>query len=249
KVDTPEVKVEAPTPEVKVTTDAAQQAKRQTSRIELPPELTSAPMNAQEATTIRLKPISQTATPAGEDAQASKSKTARIALDSVLGGIQANTPLSNTTQKTIKLKRAAAPAAAGKSTPSAPMAAAAPAGEEDKTIKLNKRPAGLSIKKPALGLKKPVTPEATPAATEDGLENLETLESLDDMPSTPMMGVQPVEAESGALKIFTIIGSIAAAAAVVIGIMLWFTMQNQACSPDGSEPTGNTLHSFSMQRF
>lgn len=254
KVEAPEVKAEAPeakveTPEVTVTTDAAQQAKRQTSRIELPPELTSAPMNAQEATTIRLKPISQTATPATEDAQASKSKTARIALDSVLGGIQANTPLANTTQKTIKLKRAAAPATAGKSTTSTPMASAPSAGEDDKTIKLNKRPAGISIKKPTLGLKKPITLEPKPAATDDGLENLETLESLDDMPSAPMMGVPPVEAESGAQKIFTIIGSIAAAGAVIIGIMLWFTMHNQACSPDGSEPTGNTLHSFSMKQF
>lgn len=235
----------AETPAPDVTTTAAQQAKRQTSRIELPPELTSSPMNAQEASTIRLKPISQTAAPAKDDTQASKSKTARIALDSVLGGIQANTPLANTTQKTIKLKRAAAPSSSV-ATASAPMEAAS--SGEDKTIKLAKRPGGITLKKPSLGLKKDAeTPEA-PTST-DSLESLDTLESLDDL-SSPMMGMPtPVEAESGANKAFTIIGSIAAAAAIVVAIMIWFVFQNQACSPDGSEPSGNTLHSFAMQRF
>lgn len=230
-----------PAPETDLTSEAAQQAKRQTSRIELPPEIASTPMNAQEASTIRLKPISQAAEPAKDDPQASKSKTARIALDSVLGGIQANTPLANTTQKTIKLKRAATPATPAAATPSTPMA---PVGAEDKTIKLAK-PAGISIKKPAgLSLKKPAA-EAAPAADND-LESLDSLESLDDLP--PIADV-PVATESGVSKAFTIIGTIAAVAVIVIGIMTWMVFQKQANSPDGSQPTGNTLHSFAMKRF
>ena len=137
-------KVGAPAPEP----PAAEQAKRQTSRIELPPEIAQQPMSAGGEATVKLKPISQTAVPAPEEnVQAAKSKTARIALDSVLGGIQSNTPLANTTQKTIKLKRSI-PSPTVKPAASAPMASVGDVAGEEKTIKL-RRPATLGLKKDA----------------------------------------------------------------------------------------------------
>lgn len=211
---------------------AAEQAKRQTSRIELPPEITQQPMNPQGEATVRLKPISQTATPAPEDnTQAAKSKTARIALDSVLGGIQSNTPLSNTTQKTIKLKRSV-PSPTAKPAASAPMASVGAATGEEKTIKL-KRPAALGLKKDA------PKPEAEPA--------LEALESLDELEELPAVSA-PV-AESAGAKAFTIVGIIAAALSVIATIVLCVVLQKQAASPNGAEATGNTLHSLPFQRF
>lgn len=217
----------------------AQLAKRQTSRIELPAEITQAPMSdSSEAPTIKLKPISETASEAPENPQAAKSKTARIELDAVLGGIQTNTPLANTTQKTIKLKRAT-PAAAPKPTASAPMSsvAAAPAdAAEAPTLKL-KRPGAPALKKDA----------PKPAAAEPELEQLE---SLDDLDMTPLAGMPagPVEESTGA-KIFTIIAVAAAAVAIIVTILLCGILQKHGASPDGSEPTGNTLHALPFERL
>ncbi len=227
----------------------AEQAKRQTSRIELPPEITSTPMSTptveSEATTIKLKPVSQAAatTPESPEAvQANKSKTARIALDSVLGGIQSNTPLANTTQKTIKLKRAGAPTPKP-ATASAPMQAASgatpEAGSEDKTIKL-KRPT-------TLGLKKPAAP-APVAGAPEGDGELETLEPLEDLTPITMPTVAPAEESMGA-KIFTITGIVAAAASIIITIALCVVLQRQAASANGEPPTGNTLHSLPFQQL
>lgn len=222
--------------------ESAQQAKRQTSRIELPPEITqpsiavsqpSVSVGSEDAT-IKLKPVSQNATPESpEAAQATKSKTARIALDSVLGGIQSDTPLSNTTQKTIKLKRAV-PAGGTKTVTSSPIKPIAPAaGGEEKTVKL-KRP-GLTIPKKET---KPVEPE------------LEQLESLDDdmLAPLPELNAAPAEESTGA-KAFTIIGVIAAAFAIIATVALCIILQKQAASPNGDLPTGNTLHSLPFQRF
>ncbi len=229
--------------------EAAQQAKRQTSRIELPPEITQQPMNpapeapataAGEEQTIKLKPISSSAAPAKEETQAAKSKTARIALDSVLGGIQANAPLANTTQKTIKLKRAT-PAPSAKPKISAPMApvGAEPAGEE-KTIKL-KRPATLALKRDAA----PATPAAPGAEPE-----LEPLEDLDDVPLAPLDEAPEAPAqESTGAKVFTIVSVVAACASLIVTLILCFVLQKQAASPDGSAATGNTLHSLPFKSF
>lgn len=219
----------APNPE------SAQQAKRQTSRIELPPEISQPPvMSGSEDATIKLKPVSQNATPESpEAAQATKSKTARIALDSVLGGIQSDTPLSNTTQKTIKLKRAV-PAGGTKPVVSSPIKPIAPAaGGEEKTVKL-KRP-GLTIPKKET---KPAEPE------------LDQLESLDDdmLAPLPELNAAPAEESTGA-KAFTIIGVIAAAFAIIATVALCIILQKQAASPNGDLPTGNTLHSLPFQRF
>ena len=235
-----------PIPEVSAA-EVAQQAKRQTSRIELPPEITQKPMNdASEAETIKLKPISEVAKEATENPQAAKSKTARIELDSVLGGIQANTPLSNNTQKTIKLKRAAP--AAPKPTVSAPMGATpaapeAPAadGAEAPTIKLKRPGAGL-------GLKKDAAPAPAPAA-EPELESLDSLESLDDLDLTsPSMNAMPA-AESAGMKAFTVAAMCIAVASIIVTLMLCYVLQKHAASPDGSAPTGNTLHSLQMERL
>lgn len=242
----------APAPTPAATPDgmaaASQQAKRQTSRIELPPELTDKPMAADaEAATIKLKPISQTATPekaeTPEAVQAKKSKTARIELDSVLGNIQSNAPLSNTTQKTIKLQRQVRPAAP-KPTTSAPMASVAggAAGDaaEAKTIKLA-RPGGAP--KPTLGLKKNVgAPKAEEA---EPMEQLESLESLDDLPAMPTAA--PVVESTGA-KIFTIIGIISAVASIIVTAAVCLILQKHAASPNGTPATGNTLHSLPFER-
>lgn len=210
----------------------AEQAKRQTSRIELPPEITQQPMNSQGEATVRLKPITQTAAPASEDnTQAAKSKTARIALDSVLGGIQSNTPLANTTQKTIKLKRSV-PSPMAKPVASAPMASVGEATGEEKTIKL-KRPAALGLKKDA------PKPEAEPV-----LESLESLDELEELPPV----TAPV-AESAGSKAFTVVGIVAAALSVIATIVLCIVLQKQAASPNGAGATGNTLHSLPFQRF
>lgn len=228
---------------------AAHQAKRQTSRIELPPELTDKPMTADsEAATLKLKPISQTATPekteTPEAVQAKKSKTARIELDSVLGNIQSNAPLSNTTQKTIKLQRQVR-TAAPKPTTSAPMASVpaggTPEAQEAKTIKLA-RPGGAP--KPTLGLKKNIgAPKAEEA---EPMEQLESLESLDDLPAMPPAA--PV-AESTGAKVFTIVGIVAAVASIIVTAALCLVLQKHAASPNGTPATGNTLHSLPFGRL
>lgn len=238
-------------PAAEVGTEAAQQAKRQTSRIELPPELIQQPMNAASATpappaeppadagkeaAVTLKPISSDAAPAKEETQAAKSKTARIALDSVLGGIQANAPLANTTQKTIKLKRAT-PTPSLKPKASAPMApVGAKPADEEKTIKL-KRPATLSLKR-----------DAAPAPAAE--PELEPLENLDDVPLAPLDGTPaaPVQESTGA-KVFTIISVVAACASIIVTLILCIILQKQAASPDGSPATGNTLHSLPFKSF
>ena len=245
----PAAPVAAPAaPAAEVGTEAAQQAKRQTSRIELPPELIQQPMNAASATpatppadagkeaAVTLKPISSDAAPAKEETQAAKSKTARIALDSVLGGIQANAPLANTTQKTIKLKRAT-PAPSLKPKASAPMApVGAKPADEEKTIKL-KRPATLSLKR-----------DAAPAPAAE--PELEPLENLDDVPLAPLDGTPaaPVQESTGA-KVFTIISVVAACASIIVTLILCIILQKQAASPDGSPATGNTLHSLPFKSF
>lgn len=221
-------KVGAPAPEP----PAAEQAKRQTSRIELPPEIAQQPMSAGGEATVKLKPISQTAVPAPEEnVQAAKSKTARIALDSVLGGIQSNTPLANTTQKTIKLKRSI-PSPTVKPAASAPMASVGDVAGEEKTIKL-KRPATLGLKKDA--------PKPEPE-----MEALESLDELEEL--TPTM-MPPPAVESTGAKAFTIIGIVAAAFSIIATIVLCIVLQKQAASPDGSPATGNTLHSLPFQSF
>ena len=184
---------------------------------------------APEEPTIKLKPVENT--PAAPDAQATKSKTARIALDSVLGGIQTNTPLANTTQKTIKLKRATP--VAHKPAASAPMAPVAEGGEE-KTIRL-KRPTTLSLKK------------ETPAPATPAEPELEALEPLDEASLAPLPAA-PVQESKGA-KAFTVIAIIAASVAIIVTLVLCGVMQKQAASPDGSPATGNTLHSLPFLRL
>ena len=238
--------VQAPpaAPEAKPATPSApsataEQAKRQTSRIELPPEITQQPMAGGDAEpTIKLKPISQTAKPAEENPQAAKSKTARIALDSVLGGIQADAPLSNTTQKTIKIKRPSE-SAAPKPTLSKPMT---PVGEatppsEQKTIK--------AVKRPSLSLNK-TPPKKPEAASDDGMESLEELEDLSSIPEMPALPAQ----ESAGAKAFTIVGIVAAAIGLILTIVTCIVMQKQAAKPyEGAENTPNTLHSLPFSRF
>ena len=230
---------------------AAQQAKRQTSRIELPPEITEQSVPVSDtAVTIKLKPISKTATPetaeTPEAVQAKKSKTARIELDSVLGNIQSNAPLANTTQKTIKLQRHPRVTTATKPTTSAPMTSVTEAApgetQEAKTIKLA-RPGGA---KPSLGLKKntgaPTKPtEAAP------IEQLETLESLDDDSALAPIPAAPV-AESTGAKVFTIISIVAAVASIIVTAVLCIILQKHGASPNGSPATGNTLHSLPFER-
>jgi hypothetical protein len=203
--------------------------------------------DSSEAETIKLKPISEVATEASENPQAAKSKTARIELDSVLGGIQANTPLSNNTQKTIKLKRATpavskptVSAPMGGATPAAPAPAAPAAGGDAPTIKL-KRPGA------PVGLKKD-TPAPAPAA-EPELESLDTLESLDDMDMAPLTGVDMPAVESTGMKAFTIVAMCIAVASIIVTLMVCYVLQQHAASPDGSAPTGNTLHSLQMERL
>ncbi len=208
-----------------------EQTKRQTSRIELPPELVHQPMTA-EAPTLKIKPISETAVEAPDAAQAAKSKTARIALDSVLGGIQSNTPLANTTQKTIKLKRAV-PSTSTHPTTSTPIAPVPAPASEEKTIKL-KRPAGLTLKK-----------DAPKPAEEEGLEPLEELEAI---PETAPQPPAPPAVSKG-MKVFTAISIAAAAVSIIVTLVLCGVLQRQAASPNGEKATGNTLHSLPFQRM
>lgn len=229
-------------------TPSSQQAKRQTSRIELPPELTNQPMESDGSATIKLKPISKTATPESaetqEAVQAKKSKTARIELDSVLGNIQSNAPLSNTTQKTIRLQRSNKISLAKKSSDSAPMASVTQpneGGDDAKTIKLA-RPNGAPAKKP-LGLQKSAGAAANPAAEPES--ELETLESLDDLPTLPAAAA-PV---STGFKVFTIISVVAAVASIIVTVLICYTLQLHGASPNGSEPNGNTIHSLPFTRF
>ena len=161
----------------------------------------------------------------------------------MLGNIQSNAPLSNTTQKTIKLQRQVRPAAP-KPTTSAPMASVAggAAGDaaEAKTIKLA-RPGGAP--KPTLGLKKNVgAPKAEEA---EPMEQLESLESLDDLPAMPTAA--PVVESTGA-KIFTIIGIISAVASIIVTAAVCLILQKHAASPNGTPATGNTLHSLPFER-
>jgi len=222
----------APMPSAAATPEStAEQTKRQTSRIELPPELVQQPMTA-EAPTLKIKTISETASEAPDTAQAAKSKTARIALDSVLGGIQSNTPLANTTQKTIKLKRAV-PSGAAHQTTSAPIAPVAAPESEEKTIKL-KRPAGLTLKK-----------DAPKPAEEEGLEPLEELEPITE---TAPLAPAPAPVSTGA-KVFTAISVAAAAISIIVTLVLCGVLQRQAASPNGEQSTGNTLHSLPFQRI
>lgn len=235
---TPAAPAPTPAPELKAE-ELAQQAKRQTSRIELPPEITKQPMSGDaEAPTIKLKPISDTAQEAPENPQAAKSKTARIELDAVLGGIQTNTPLANTTQKTIKLKRVA-PAGSAKPTTSAPMSpikAPAGASAEAPTIKLQ-RPAKLNLQKDA----------SAPTATEPELETLEPLEDLDLSPISASPAT-PVEESAGA-KAFTVAAIVAAVASLVATAIVCIVLQKHGASPDGSPVTGNTMHSLPFERL
>lgn len=224
----------APAAEAAPAPDSAQQAKRQTSRIELPPEITQPPvMPSGTENTIKLKPVSQNAVPESpEAAQATKSKTARIALDSVLGGIQSDTPMGNTTQKTIKLKRAV-PAGTSKPLTSSPIK---PIGSgEEKTVKL-KRPGSLSLPK-----------KAPPPPAEPELEQLESLDD-DMLAPLPELAAAPAQESAGA-KAFTVIGLVAAVCAIGATVALCIILQKQAASPNGDLPTGNTLHSLPFQRF
>lgn len=237
KVETPAA-APAPTPDmVEIPPEEmAQQAKRQTSRIELPPEMVNQPMNAEpEAPTIKLKPISANAHEAPENPQAAKSKTARIELDAVLGGIQTNTPLANTTQKTIKLKRAT-PTTTAKATTSAPIAPVAD------------KPAG-GTEAPTLKLQRPILKKDAPkpAAAEPELEQLEPLEDLDLSP-LPEVASAPVVESTGA-KAFTIVAIVAAVAASIAAAIVCGIIQKHAASPDGSPATGNTIHSLPFERL
>ena len=201
--------------------------------------MNAAPAPAEEKT-IKLKPVSATATPAKDETQAAKSKTARIALDSVLGGIQSNTPLANTTQKTIKLKRATPPGGAAKPKASAPMTPVSGGeGGEEKTIKL-KRPGTITLKK-APG---PGAPAPAPKPADE--PELEQLENLDDADLTPLADLPPLpEAkESTGSKVFTIIAIVAACVALILTALTCLKLQQQAASPNGEEATGNTLHSL-----
>ena len=212
----------------------AQQAKRQTSRIELPPEAAPQPMHASATIKLKKAPEAGAAAepPPVETTQAAKSKTARIALDSVLGGIQPNTPLANTTQKTIKLKRAVPAATAIKPAASAPMTPVEDSASEEKTIKLKRATPGL--KRNAGAAAKPEEPE------------LEELEPLEELPVSPIPA--PAVESSGA-KAFTVISIVAAALSIIATIVLCVVMQKQAASPNGAEATGNTLHSLPFTRF
>ncbi|MEG1480039.1 MAG: hypothetical protein RSD41_03425 [Kiritimatiellia bacterium] len=231
-VSAPMAATEVATDEVPVE-NVAQQAKRQTSRIELSPEMMPISRGGNE--TVKLRPVSASAEPVPSDSQAAKSKTARIALDTVLGGIQTNAPFENTTQKTIKLKRSTP--TAPKPTTSAPMSPVpdAVAPSEEKTIKL---------RRPTLSLKK----DAGKASDEEA-----TLEPLDSLPDD---GLEPLD-ESFSLsqpqapqsKVMTIIGIVAAAASILVLLALGFVLQKQAASPDGSDATGNTLHSLPFNHF
>lgn len=221
----------APMPSAEPTPEpTAEQTKRQTSRIELPPELVQQPMTA-EAPTLKIKKISETASEAPDAAQAAKSKTARIALDSVLGGIQSNTPLANTTQKTIKLKRAV-PSTTTHQTTSTPITPVPAPASEEKTIKL-KRPAGLTLKKDA------------PKPVED--EGLEPLEELEPIAETAPQAPAPAVVSKG-MKVFTAISVAAAAISIIVTLVLCGVLQRQAASPNGEKATGNTLHSLPFQR-
>ncbi len=242
-VEEPPKAAPAPVAEAPVTTPDPNLAKRQTARVQLPEGL----LPTSEEKTIKLKPVSSVPAEPAVDQQAAKSKTARIALDSVLGGISANAPIGGTTQKTIKLKRAGG-APAVKPTASAPMPAVpeeAPAaiGGDDPAAG-----ATIKLKRPGLTLKKPNAPAPKPTASDDGLESLDTLEPLEELPELAPLPPLPAEETMGA-KILTIAAIAAAVVGIILTIVTCMVIQKQAASPDGSAPTGNTLHVFSFNRL
>jgi hypothetical protein len=123
-------------------------------------------------------------------------------------------------------------------------APAAPAAEdkaEAPTIKL-KRPGTIGLKKSTPAATAPATPKAEP--------ELEQLESLDDVDLAPLtdLSMAPVEESTGA-KVFTIIAVVAAVVAMIVTLVLCGILQKHAASPDGSAPTGNTLHALPFERL
>lgn len=152
--------------------------------------------------------------------QAAKSKTARIALDSVLSGINGESPLSGSIPaKTIKLKRM---------TPTADSST----GSSAATIKI-KRPGASS----GIALKK------APIASVSTEAELSLIDDLDMTNLAELSNVSVPQATEN--KAFTVIAIIAASITLLVTGALIFCTGAQTGSPDGN-PTGNTLSSISF---
>ncbi len=174
-----------------------------------------------------------------QQAQASKTKTSRIALDSAIGVAPVN---SSSPLKTIRLKRpaglSASPAAAPAAAPAAGPAAAEPASDitQKKTLKLQ-RPGGAALKRPTIGApKKPlgISKPAAPAAA--GGDDVPTLEPVGDIPD--ISAVKPIAAAPAAgggegPKFLTMISLVVSIAALVIlGLTTWMLWSEVAGTDD-----------------
>lgn len=232
---------EAPVPPTDAVAAVANEAKSKTACIPLAPETVAqatadaaaAPAAPAEGETPELKPLSsatqniptealQEATP--EQRQAAKSKTARIALDSVLGGIAAAAPMGGSTQKTIKLKRMQPTTVTTTSKTATPIPTAS--SDSKPTIKLRGTTPKVTLKKDAAG-----------AAPE-----MEELETLDESEMSPISG-QTAAPVAEPNKAFSIIAIITGVAAVLVVAVLICCMGSQAGTPGGA-PTANTLGSL-----
>lgn len=213
---------EAPAPEPTIKAS-------QTSRIPLSEIIADTTMSGEtiaENPTIKLKPVSSAtqnipaealkeASP--EQQQAAKSKTARIALDSVLSGIDTKNTVGSATQKTIRLKRPGGIPTGGPAAPAAPAAVS----DDSKTVKI-KRP-GITLKKAS------AEPELTP------------IENLDDVAMMPLTDIPaPVGKDNQA---FSVIALIACVVTIFLSgaTLLCLGSQNFGKSP---VPDANTLYSL-----
>ncbi len=205
----------------------------QTSRISLSDIISDTTMSGDaiaDSPTLKLKPVGSStqnipaealkeASP--EQQQAAKSKTARIALDSVLSGIDAKST-AGATQKTIRLKRPGGITAGGPApavpTPMTPASTA----DDGKTVKI-KRPGTITLKKAA------ADPELTP------------IENLDDVAMTALTDISAPAGKDNAA--FSLVALVACVATLIVGIITLMCLGNQAFGTD-PDPDGNTLYSF-----
>ena len=187
-----------------------------------------------------------------QQAQASKTKTSRIALDSAIGVAPVN---SNAPVKTIRLKRPAglspSPAAAAPAAADAPKAEADPSVTQKKTLKLQ-RP-GAAIKRPALGVaKKPLGIGKPPAAAPQGDAGVSNLEPIGDIPDIPDLkpigGARPAPAQSEGPKWLTTLSIIVSIAALlVLGFTTWMLKSEIAGTDEDPNRFGLTAEREGMR--
>ncbi|MBO7166374.1 MAG: hypothetical protein J6V88_02485 [Kiritimatiellae bacterium] len=188
-------------------------------------------------------------------AQASKTKTSRISLESAMG-VPPPSATGASPLKTIKLRRPSAikPVTSpigSTPKPAAPVAPLAPAEAADEGIKdLNEAPAAapaeaptpasetktVKIQRPALGIKRPkakIGISAAKPAVDGDVGEIKDIDDIPDISATPVMPIsQGVAApESSGAKAFTVIALVAAVITIALLGFLMFQFYSQGTGP------------------